>query len=107
MLRTFGSFILRGRTQALLVATVAAVLALLLPLLSHVSGAVIGLVTLRKGYKEGFLILTGLALILGVIGYFSSVSLLMVKALLVSTVLVVGLPVIVSAEVLRVRRSLG
>lgn len=106
-MQAFGSFILRGRTQALLVATVAAVLALLIPLLSHISGAVIALVTLRKGFREGLLILAGLGLILGIVGYFSTVSLHMVKAFLVSTVLIVGLPVVMSAEVLRVRRSMG
>ncbi len=88
-------------------ATIAAVLALLIPLLSHISGAVIALVTLRKGYREGLIILAGLALILGVVGYFSTVSLHIVKAFLVSTVLIVGLPVVISAEVLRVRRSMG
>jgi len=107
VLRSFGSFILRGRTQALLVAAVAAVLALLLPLMSHISGAVIALVTLRKGFREGLLILAGLGLILGGIGYFSTLAFPMVKAFLVSTILVVGLPVIIAAEVLRTRRSLG
>ncbi len=106
-MQAFGSFILRGRAQALLVAAIAAVLALLVPLLSHISGAVIALVTLRKGFREGLIILAGLALILGVIGYFSSASLHMVKAFLVSTVIIVGLPVVLAAEVLRMRRSMG
>ncbi len=106
-MQAFASFILRGRAQALLVATIAAVLALLVPLLSHVSGGVIALVTLRKGFREGLIILAGLGLILGAIGYFSTVSLHMVKAFLVSTVIIVGLPVVLSAEVLRLRRSMG
>ncbi|HFD91800.1 MAG TPA: hypothetical protein ENJ22_00760 [Gammaproteobacteria bacterium] len=106
-MQAFASFILRGRAQALLVAAIAAVLALLVPLLSHVSGGVIALVTLRKGFREGLIILAGLGLILGVIGYFSTVSLHMVKAFLVSTVIIVGLPVVLSAEVLRLRRSMG
>ena len=107
MLRSFASYILRGRSHAILVATSTAILALLLPLLSHLSGATIALVTLRKRLPEGLLVLCGAGLILAVIGYFSSISFPMVRAFLVSTLLVVWLPVVCAAEVLRRWRSLG
>ncbi len=106
-MRAFANYILRGRMQAVLVAAAAAVLALLLPLLSHISGATVALVTLRRGYQEGLLVLGGAGLILGVFGYFSTVAFPLVNAFLVSTILVVWLPVVITAEVLRNSRDLG
>jgi hypothetical protein len=44
---------MRGRSQAAMGATVSALLALLVPLLSIVSSAVVALVTLRKGASDG------------------------------------------------------
>ncbi|MFQ5489063.1 MAG: hypothetical protein ACE5ET_11555 [Gammaproteobacteria bacterium] len=106
-MRAFASYILRGRMQAILVAAVAAVLALLLPLLSHVSGTVIALVTLRRSYREGLLVMAGAGLLLGMFGYISTVSFPLVSAFLVSIFLVIWLPVLVTAEVLRNSRDLG
>jgi len=107
VLRSFASYILRGRYHAILVATSTAILALLLPLLSHISGATIALVTLRKRLVEGLLVLLGAGLILAVIGYFSSISFPMVRAFLISTLVVVWLPAAIAAEVLRQWRTLG
>lgn len=47
------AYVLKGRTQAVLVTAVTAVLALLLPLFSYLSGATVALVTLRHGLQAG------------------------------------------------------
>ncbi len=106
-MRAFASYILRGRLHAISVAVTAAVLAVLLPLFGHVSGAAIALVTLRKGYREGLLVLAGAGLILAILGAFSTVAQPLVVAFLVSTILVMWLPVVIVAEVLRLGRDLG
>lgn len=106
-MRAFASFILRGRLNAILVAVSAAVLALLLPLLGHIGGAAVALVTLRKGYREGLLVALGGGLILGIVGAFSTVSQPLVVAFLVSTVAAMWLPVVVAAEVLRLKEDQG
>jgi len=56
-MRSLASFVMRGRAQAALVAALVGVLSLLIPPLSVVSMAVIGLVTLRQGEREGLLTL--------------------------------------------------
>ena len=55
-------YIMRGRLQAILVAAAAALLSLVLPPLNYISSAVIALVTLRRGWSEGLIILAGAAL---------------------------------------------
>lgn len=57
------SFIMRGRSQAALVATVFAVLSLLFPLTGMLSSATLALATLRQGPGEGLIVggLAGLA----------------------------------------------
>ena len=50
---------MRGRLQAMLVAAVAALLSLLLPPLNYISSAVVGLVTLRRGWREGLIVMAG------------------------------------------------
>jgi len=50
---------MRGRLQAMLVAAVAALLSLLIPPLNYISSAVIGLVTLRRGWREGLIVIAG------------------------------------------------
>lgn len=59
-MKPLANFIMRGYSQAALVAAVAALLSLLMPLLGPVSAAAIGLVTLRNGIAQGLLV-TGLA----------------------------------------------
>lgn len=54
-------YIMRGRMQAMLVAAAAAMLSLMLPPLSYISSAVVALVTLRKGWVEGLIIIAGAA----------------------------------------------
>lgn len=47
---------MRGRKQAAMLAVAFAVLSLLVPPLSNVSGAIVALVTLRRGWQEGLLV---------------------------------------------------
>jgi len=50
------TFIMRGRSQAALVASVAAVLSLMVPLVGLISSAVVALVTMRQGSTEGLVV---------------------------------------------------
>ena len=52
-MKFLANYIMRGRTQAIMVASSLALLALIMPPVSIVSSAAIGLVTLRQGIKEG------------------------------------------------------
>jgi len=54
-------YLMRGPTQAMLVTSVAAVLSLLLPPLSYLSGAAVALVTLRLGTWRGLMVAGGAA----------------------------------------------
>ncbi len=88
---------MRGRMQAVLVAVVGMALSLIMPPLSYISGAVVGLVALRRGWRDGAIVMA-LAMV--------AVSLLMMLSLghpmfaLVYGV-VVWLPVLVLTQVLR------
>jgi hypothetical protein len=55
-MRSLAGFAMRGRSQAALVAAVSAVLSLVLPLVAVISSAVVALVTLRQGAREGLLV---------------------------------------------------
>ncbi len=66
----FAAYILRGRMQAMLVASTLALLSLKLPPVSIVSSAAIALVTLRKGSNEGLLVLLISAVAAAVLGRF-------------------------------------
>ena len=63
-MQAIARYIMRGRLQAVLVAAGAALLSLLLPPLNYISSAVIALVTLRKGWNEGLIVIVGAALAL-------------------------------------------
>ena len=58
-MQAIARYIMRGRMQAILVTAVTALLSLLLPPLNYVSSAVVGLVTLRKGWSDGLIIIAG------------------------------------------------
>ncbi|HED39167.1 MAG TPA: hypothetical protein ENJ13_01905 [Chromatiales bacterium] len=105
-MKALASFIMRGRTQATLVAVVGAVLSLVIPPLSHLSGATIGLVTLRNGAKEGLFIMVALGIVVALIGSMSSLDGGLVQAYVIGMVLL-SVPVLIAAMVLRVTRSLG
>ena len=106
-MRGFASFILRGRMQAVLIVAVAAVMSMVIPPLSHVSGAAVALVTLRNGAIEGALIAIGSALLLLLLGLLSTMGTEVVDIFVVSLVAAVWLPALISALVLRYWRSLG
>lgn len=105
-MKALASFIMRGRTQAILVSVVGAVLSLVIPPLSHIAGATIGLVTLRNGPKEGFFLLLSLGLVMGLIGTLSSLDGGLVQAYVIA-MLLLFVPVLFAAMVLRMTRSLG
>jgi hypothetical protein len=96
-------FIMRGRSQASLVAAATAVLSLLVPLLGLVSAGAVALVTLRQGAVEGLIVglFAGLASGLFVLAALGSPLPALVLAL------VMWLPVWLLAVVLRATRSLG
>jgi hypothetical protein len=52
-MKFIASYIMRGPAQAILVVSVTGILSLLLPLFSYISGAAVGLVTLRVGPAKG------------------------------------------------------
>lgn len=55
-MRGLATFIMRGRSQAALVAAAMAVLSLTLPLVGLLSSAAVALVTLRQGVREGLIL---------------------------------------------------
>lgn len=64
-MKALAAFVMRGRMQAILVTGVSALLSLLLPPLSYLSGAALSLVTLRVGPGAGLSVLAGAALAVG------------------------------------------
>ena len=101
-MKALAGFVLRGRMQATIVASVLAVLAVLITPLSVISAAVIALVVLSQGIREGFLVvLMGLAALtaLGWLLFGESLALLVTGAVL-------WLPLLVMGEALRVTRAL-
>jgi hypothetical protein len=100
-MRFLASFAMRGRSQAVMSAVVLAMVSLLVPPLSVLSSAIIALVTLRRGQVEG-LVVAGLAgLASGLLAYLAFAS----PAPALGFVLL-WLPVLVVALVLRITRSL-
>lgn len=63
------SYIMRGRMQAMMVASTMALLSLLIPPLSLVSSSSVALVSLRRGAQEGLYVLLASALAAAVLGY--------------------------------------
>jgi len=62
---------MRGRTQAIIVASTLALLSLKFPPISILSSATIALVTLRRGAVEGLYILFGAGIAAALLGYFA------------------------------------
>ncbi len=69
-MKFLAAYILRGRMQAMLVASSLALLSLLLPPVSIVSSASISLITLRRGGKEGLFVLICSCLSVALLGFF-------------------------------------
>lgn len=96
-------FIVRGRAQGVIAATAAFVLAFLMPPLLSVSGAIVGLFTLRQGLIEGSLIMAGTS----VLAAATTLTLLHSVNPALVFALTTGIPALVLAEILRRTASQG
>ncbi len=96
------TYTMRGRVQAIIVATSLALLSLMMPPVSVLSSATVALVTLRLGAKDGLTVLGCASLATGLLGFFVMGSFQI--ALMYAMVL--WLPVWVISIVLRESRSL-
>jgi Predicted membrane protein (DUF2232) len=70
-MKAIASFVLRGPSQAILAAVGSAVLAMMLPPLSIISGAIVALVTLRSGHRSGALVMLGSTAFVSLLAYMS------------------------------------
>lgn len=68
MMRFLAAYVVKGRMQAMLVVVVSALLSLMLPPLSYLSGAAVALVTLRMGMQQGLLLILGAVVAVGLFG---------------------------------------
>ena len=99
-MQALAAYVMRGRSQAALVASASAVLSLLVPLLGILSAATVALVTLRQGTTEGLVVGGFAGLASGLLVYLALGSPLPAVGL----ALALWLPVWVLAGVLRVTR---
>lgn len=96
-MRSLASYVMRGRSSAILVAATSSILALILPPLVYVSGAVVGLVALRHGPREGAFVAFGAIGAAGLLSFF-----LMGQALTGALQMaVISLPLLLVAQVWR------
>ncbi|MEO5703205.1 MAG: DUF2232 domain-containing protein [Gammaproteobacteria bacterium] len=102
-MQAFAAYLMRGRFQAILVAALCAVLSLLLPPLSYLSGAAVGLVTLRKGPREGLLVMLGTGLVVSVLAFAALGN----PSPGIAYLIVIGLPIWILGLVLRSTASLA
>lgn len=101
-MKAMAEYAMRGRLHAASLASLFAVLSLILPPLSYISGALVALVTMRRGISEGAVIAVISALVLSVVAQVSTGS--MVIGFVFA--LMVWLPVWVLSIVLRKTVSL-
>ncbi len=106
-MQSLAAFILRSRMAAILVVGAFAVLSLVLPPLGHVSGGALALVSLRRGGREGLVVMAAAALVLGLFGALSQLDQRLVWSFLLLVVFLLWLPVILGAQALRRTRSLA
>jgi hypothetical protein len=102
-MKFLAAYIMRGRVEAILVASSTAMMSLMLAPLSIVSSATVALVTLRRGAKEGFLILACASLAAGILAALTQVS----SQFILLYALFLWLPVWLIAIVLREGRHLS
>lgn len=102
-MRILADYIMRGRTQAVIVASTLALLSLKFPPISIFSSASVALVTLRLGAVEGLYIMLGAGIAAALLGYFviDNYQFALLYALLL------WLPVWVISIILRERRQLS
>lgn len=101
-MKSLAAFIMRGRVQAAMVASVLAALAVLITPLAIGSAAVIGLVTLRQGAREGILVMLMGSVALVALGYL----LLGQPLVLAFSGALLWLPLFILGLIMRVTRSL-
>ncbi|MEY4768102.1 MAG: hypothetical protein RL637_741 [Pseudomonadota bacterium] len=102
-MKSLATFIMRGRSQAMMVASSLVLLSLLFPPMNIVSSAAIGLVTLRLGATEGSYLVIGSTVAAAVLA-----TLIIGNAeLALSYALVFWLPIWLSAICLRITRQLS
>ena len=101
-MKALAGFVVRGRMQATIVASVLAVLAVLITPLSVFSAAVIGLVALSQGIREGFLVVLMGLVALAALGWLLFDG----PMVLLATGAVLWLPLLLMGEALRITRSL-
>lgn len=102
-MKVLAEFILRGLSQAILFVVGTAVLAMMLPPLSVLSGAAVALVTLRNGPRAGAMVMLGSTAFVVLLAYLSLGNLLPGVVFLA----VLWLPLWVLGWVLRETRSLA
>lgn len=106
-MRAIAEFILRGRVQALLVIIGGAALTSLLPIFNHVSGGALALATLRHGLREGVVLALAATAAVVVLAFLAAFDATRIKIFLLVLALLIWLPVLVTAQVLRDSRSMG
>ena len=102
-MKILAEYVMRGRLQAAGVAGLCGVLSWLMPPVSYLSGAAVGLVALRHGAREGTFVIAGATFLSGAVALGGFRNLLPVASLLVA----LWLPVWLAALVLRVSREQG
>lgn len=102
-MQAFARYIMRGRLQAILTSVAATLLSLILPPLNYISSAVIALVTLRRGWKDGLVVMAGTGAALAVVMALSKADTL--PAVILAAV--IWLPVWLLSLVLRQTVSLS
>ena len=105
-MRGLAEYAMRGRSQAAIAAIVLALLSLLIPLFSPgslLSTAIVGLVVLRKGSREGLILALGGCVVLALMGW----SAFGRPGITLTYGLMLWLPVTVLALVLRETRNLA
>ncbi|MEJ2760611.1 MAG: DUF2232 domain-containing protein [Gammaproteobacteria bacterium] len=103
-MRALGNYIMRGRLHAIGVVSVMTMLSLLLPPLTYVlSGAPVGLVSLRRGARIGMQVILGSMVVMALLCYPAGINPLLAPAFAVS----VWAPVWLCAVILRLTESQG
>lgn len=68
-MRALATYVMKGRMQAIVVVTVSAILSLLLPPLSYLSGGTVALVTLKLGSRQAMGVILGAAVATGILAF--------------------------------------
>ncbi|WP_455200100.1 DUF2232 domain-containing protein [Kaarinaea lacus] len=103
-MKALAAYIMKGRAQAIAIATGFAVLSLIFPLLGLLSGAAVGLVTLRSGPSAGLLLTVATTVVVFAIASLTGTPLLLPT---IVSLIVLLLLVWVAGSVLRYTRSLA